>query len=171
MAEPATSARKTDDTAVDIGALLSTSRIALGLEATSKKRLLELVTELLIADAPELNKQLVLQLLNERERLGSTGIGHGVALPHARVEGLATPVGAFAALAAPVSFDAVDSAPVHLVFALLVPAEATAAHLRILARLAQLFSNAATREELVSCRDPDRALALLSSLTANPRPA
>lgn len=162
MGEPASSAQQPDRSGVDLGELLTGSRVAIGLDATSKKRLLEQITDLLISDEPELNKQLVLQLLNDRERLGSTGIGHGVALPHARMEGLAAPVAAFASLANPVPFDAADQEPVNLVFALLVPAEATSTHLRVLARLAELFSKAPVRDHLRACTEPGQALAVLT---------
>jgi len=171
MGEPASSNRRSAAADVDVGELLTVRRITVGLEATSKKRLLEQVTDLLIADEPELDKQVVLQVLNDRERLGSTGIGHGVALPHARLEGLAAPLGAFALLAAPVPFDAVDHEPVELVFALLVPNEATSEHLRILARLAELFSNPAVREHLRGCREPADALAVLRGRPGQTPPA
>ena len=119
-------------------------------DLVSRKRLLELLTELLTNGQDDVNPRTVFQTLVDRERLGSTGIGHGVALPHGRVEGLERPLGAIAVLDEPLDYDALDGEPVRLAFGLLVPAQATEEHLRILARLAQLFSNSSLRQELLS---------------------
>jgi PTS system nitrogen regulatory IIA component len=138
------------DQSADPGSVLSVSRIAVGMPASSKKRLLENMADLLVRDGdPEMENK-VLQVLIERERLGSTGIGKGVALPHGRMEGLDRAVGAFATLENPIDFDAIDHEPVGLVFALLVPAEATQTHLRLLARLAGMFNDPRLREKLRS---------------------
>ncbi len=133
--------------------ILSTARVTAGLRASSKKKLLERMTDLLLEGTSGLNENIVLQILIERERLGSTAIGKRVALPHGRVPELDHAVGAFATLEPPMDFDAADGEPVKMVFALLVPAEATEAHLRILARLAALFSNDAVRESLADTMD------------------
>ena len=90
-----------------------------------------------------------------REKLGSTGLGQGVAIPHGRIKGLKEALGAFVRLAQPVPFDAPDGGPVTLVFVLLVPEKATEKHLQILSELAQMFSDKALREAM--SRAPDAA--------------
>lgn len=146
--------------------LLTPARVAWHLEVASKKRLLEAMAELLAADSG-LPAKSIFQILTERERLGSTAIGEGVALPHGRLAELEQPLGACASLAAPVDFDAPDGRPVDLVFALLVPEAATQAHLDILARLARCFHDDTWREALR--RAPDTA-GLLERLRQAPVP-
>jgi PTS system nitrogen regulatory IIA component len=97
----------------------------------------------------------VFDSLFARERLGSTGLGQGVAIPHGRIKGLKEAIGAFVRLAQPVPFDAPDGGPVSLVFVLLVPEKATEKHLQILSELAQMFSDKALREAM--SRAPDAA--------------
>ena len=121
--------------------------------ATSKKRLLEKISALLHEDEPELDETAAFQSLIERERLGSTGIGDGVALPHGRLKGLTKAVGAFAILEQEMDYDAVDKKPVKMVFALLVPENADEEHLRILAQLAGIFSKQEMREKLLRARN------------------
>lgn len=145
--------------------LITPSRITLSLEASSKKRLLEKLSGLLHANEPALDEHGAFQALIERERLGSTGIGEGVALPHGRLKGLKKAVGAFAVLANDMDYDAVDRQPVRLVFALLVPQEATAEHLKILAELAGVFRNKQVRQELLKARTPDELYACLTRST------
>jgi len=105
----------------------------------------------------------VFESLFARERLGSTGLGQGVAIPHGRIKGLKDALGAFVRLAQPVPFDAPDGKPVSLVFALLVPEQATEKHLEILSELAQMFSDRALREALAGAAD---AAALHQIITA-----
>lgn len=121
--------------------------------ATSKKRLLEKISALLHEDEPELDETAAFQSLIERERLGSTGIGDGVALPHGRLKGLTKAVGAFATLEQEMDYDAVDKKPVKMVFALLVPENADEEHLKILAQLASIFSKQEMREKLLRARN------------------
>ena len=102
--------------------------------------------------------------LLEREQLGSTGVGDGVALPHGKIEGLGKIVGVLARLEAPVSFDALDDQPVDLVFMLLAPANATAAHLKALAKVSRLLRDEDAREAL---RGADSAEALFAIATAD----
>jgi len=141
--------------------ILEPARVATGLVVSSKKRLLEEITSLLVTDTP-LDPKKVFQVLTERERLGSTGIGEGVALPHARMDGLDHPVGAFASLNEPIDYDAQDGKPVNLVFGLLVPAEAQQEHLNILASLARLFSDGALRAQLASSKDSGEIFSCLT---------
>ena len=133
---------------VDLAKVIPVERVTVHQSASSKKRLLEQMAKLLAGPGDVLNCNAVAQTLIERERLGSTGIGHGVALPHGRVTGLDAPLGAFATLDSAVDFDAIDGQPVDLVFGLLVPSEATDEHLRILARLAAMFNDAGLRDAL-----------------------
>ncbi|MCS4504742.1 Nitrogen regulatory protein [wastewater metagenome] len=133
---------------MNIAALLSPERVRYGAHATSKKRSLELLSELLNEDATGPDTRSIFESLIGRERLGSTGLGRGVALPHARLPGLDAPVAAVLNLDTGVDFDAVDRQPVDLLFALLVPEESTDEHLRILATLAEMFSDTAFCEHL-----------------------
>ncbi len=105
----------------------------------------------------------IVETLLEREQLGSTGVGDGVALPHGKMEGLNKIVGVLARLETPVSFDAVDDQPVDLVFMLLAPANATAAHLKALAKVSRLLRDGDARSAL---RGADTAEALYAIATA-----
>lgn len=147
--------------------LLSQRRVLLGMPVSSKKRLLEKLAELLGHDGTGLTAQQAFHALIERERLGSTGIGEGVALPHGRVKGLDRPVGAFCTLERAMDFDAIDHKPVTMVFALLVPERANEEHLRILSELAALFSNKSWRQSLLAARSSEE---LYSRLTRDASP-
>ncbi|WP_440996857.1 PTS IIA-like nitrogen regulatory protein PtsN [Arhodomonas sp. SL1] len=133
---------------MNIAALLSPERVRFGAHATSKKRSLELLAELLDQDPEKPGSRSIFESLIGRERLGSTGLGRGVALPHARIAGLEAPVAAVLNLDSGVDFDAIDRQPVDLLFALLVPEHSTDEHLRILATLAEMFSDSAFCEQL-----------------------
>ena len=136
-----------------IAKLLPPSNIVLDLDVTSKKRLFEQVG-LLFENNQGVGRSLVFESLFARERLGSTGLGQGVAIPHGRIKGLKEPVGAFVRLATAVAFDAPDGKPVNLIFVLLVPEHATEQHLQILSELAQLFSDRGLRDRLATDKDP-----------------
>jgi PTS system nitrogen regulatory IIA component len=140
---------------------IAPERIAKGLEIASKKRLLEALAELLAADAPGLSPELVFERLLERERLGSTGLGHGVALPHARMQDLDEAIGAFIQLREGVDFDAVDDQPVDLAFAMLVPESASEVHLQLLSQLAAMFDDSGLRSQLRRARDRETVLRLI----------
>jgi PTS system nitrogen regulatory IIA component len=129
---------------------------------SSKKRLLETLAELLVGELPELSRESVFDRLLERERLGSTGLGHGVALPHARVAEVTDAIGAFVQMREPVPFDAIDDQPVDLAFALLVPETANEMHLQLLADLAALFNQDQLRQKLRDAEGPDALLTLLT---------
>lgn len=129
--------------------LLDPGRIETDLEATSKKSLLDQIAELVHADRLDLDTREVFQTLLRREQLGSTAIGHGVALPHGRMAGLERPVGTFVRLREPADFDAVDGQPVQLVLALLVPDEDNQQHLQVLARLARMLDDSDFRQRLL----------------------
>ena len=133
-------------------------RISCGNSAASKKRVLQSLGELLAQSAPELSPDDTFDKLLERERLGSTGLGHGIALPHARVTGIDEAYGAFVQLGASVDFDAIDNQPVDLIFGLLVPESATKEHLQLLAHLASMFSNAEFCEKLRQSTQPEEIM-------------
>ncbi len=135
-----------------IQSLLSRQRVSIGLPVANKESLFTKVGALLHEGAGEVDTDLAAAALVAREQLGSTGIGGGVALPHGRVKGLTAAIGAFCTLQSTLDFDAIDQKPVNMVFALLVPEEASDEHLKILAELAGLFSNKAWRERLLAAR-------------------
>lgn len=146
-----------------IGALLAPRRIACGVHVKSKKGALDLLSELLAADHPGLSHEQVFESLNGRERLGSTGFGRGIGLPHGRLADLDEPVGVFLSLDEAIDYDAMDGKPVDLLFALLVPESATEEHLQIFAALSGLFSDEAICAQLRACdtAHPEDILALL----------
>lgn len=133
---------------MDITDLISPERIQCDSTVTSKKRALEVLSEMIAASNTALSAHELLNKLTARERLGSTGLGHGVALPHARVEGSQQALGALLKLDTGVDFDAFDKRPVDLLFALVVPEHFTDEHLKILAELAEMFSNETLCERL-----------------------
>jgi PTS system nitrogen regulatory IIA component len=116
-------------------------RIGCNVEAASKKRVLEQLGQRLAEAVPDLNQDMVFDALLERERLGSTGLGKGIALPHARMPQITQALAAFVQLPEGIDFDAIDNQPVDLAFAMLVPEEATDEHLQLLAKLAQMFDD------------------------------
>lgn len=128
--------------------LISADRVACCQQTTSKKRALEQISQLLARDVPDFTAEEIFDSLIGRERLGSTGLGHGVAIPHGRLSGLGEPIGAFVRLETAIDYDAIDRQPVDLLFALLVPEEATDAHLQLLAQLARMFSDATFSQRL-----------------------
>jgi PTS system nitrogen regulatory IIA component len=114
-------------------------RIGCDVDAASKKRVLEQLGQRLAESVPKLTQDLVFDALLERERLGSTGLGKGIALPHARMSQVTHAIGAFIKLPQGIDFDAIDGEPVDLAFAMLVPEEATDEHLQLLSTLAHMF--------------------------------
>lgn len=142
--------------------IINPSCISLGNEASSKKRALEEAARLLGGSLSSPDAEQIFERLLDRERLGSTGLANGVALPHARVPGLTAAHGAFLRLAQAVDFDALDGKPVDLVFALLVPEEATDEHLQLLAALARRFADSALCDQLRQSQDPAQVAQLLS---------
>ncbi|HTS52414.1 MAG TPA: PTS sugar transporter subunit IIA [Burkholderiales bacterium] len=143
-----------------ISSLLDPSHVALDVEATNKRELFERVAALL-EGASGLSRSQVVGSLLARERLGSTGLGQGIAIPHGRVKGLRDAVGAFVRVRTPIAFDAPDSQPVNLAFVLLVPERATDLHLQILSELAQMFSDRELRRLLAVAPDAPSAQRLI----------
>lgn len=146
---------------MQINDLIHPTRIACKQASTSKKRSLELLSHMLAEATPEMTEGEIFDSLIGRERLGSTGLGKGVALPHGRIPGLARPIGALLTLDAGIDFDAIDRQPVDILFALLVPEESTDEHLQILARLAGLFSQPGLCQQIRASQDGDNCYNLL----------
>jgi PTS system nitrogen regulatory IIA component len=141
--------------------LLPVANVILGLDVTSKKRVFEHVG-LLFENALGIGRSQVFDALLARERLGSTGLGHGIAIPHGRIKGLREAAGAFVRTSAPIPFEAPDGNPVQLVFVLLVPEKATDLHLQILSELAQMFSDKEMRAQLAALPDARDVQRLIS---------
>ncbi len=131
-----------------ISQILSTDRICCDTEAASKKAALETLAGLIAKDSVKLTQTEVFESLLARERLGSTGLGHGVALPHGRIDHDKETLGAFIQLRTAIDYDAIDKQPVDILFALLVPQESTDEHLQILSQLAEKFSDANLLDQL-----------------------
>jgi PTS system nitrogen regulatory IIA component len=133
---------------MEIQTLISPKRTLCGVEGGSKKRALELLANTIAEDVPGIEAEDLFRRLIARERLGSTGIGHGIAIPHCRVENCTGTIGALITLAEAVDFDAIDSQPVDILFAMLVPVDAHDEHLHNLAALAGALSSAEFRDKL-----------------------
>ncbi len=134
---------------MEISQLLSAERVVCNVTVSSKKRALEAVSNLLAeSSGAGLSEIDIFDGLIAREKLGSTGLGHGVAIPHGRFKDVAEAVAVFIKFEQGVDFDAIDGLPVDLMFALMVPQESTEEHLQLLASLAEMFSNASVRERL-----------------------
>lgn len=138
---------------MQISDILDPSMVFWGHEGVSKKRLLQTAAAKFSEQMPGLQEQDISDGLVARERLGSTGIGSGVAIPHCRMPGCDRAMGALFQLSTAIGFDAPDGRPVKLVFALLVPEEATDEHLQILGALAEAFSESDYRIALIEARD------------------
>ena len=132
-----------------LASILPASQVLVGVDATSKKRAFE-EAGLLFENLHGLSRALITDSLFARERLGSTGLGHGVAIPHGRIKGLKAPMAAVLQLAQPIGFDAPDEQPVGLLIFLLVPEAATQKHLEILSEIAELLSDGNLRERVKS---------------------
>lgn len=136
-----------------LAAILPADNVLVNVEATSKKRVFE-HAGLLFENQHSIARSTVTDNLFARERLGSTGLGHGVAVPHGRVKGLKNPLAAVLRVQNPIPFDAPDDEPVSLLIFLLVPEAATQRHLEILSEIAELLSDRDLREKLKHEADP-----------------
>ena len=142
--------------------ILPPTQVLVSVETTSKKRAFE-EAGLLFENQHGLNRALITDSLFARERLGSTGLGHGVAIPHGRIKGLKAPMAAVFQLQTPIGFDAPDEQPVGLLIFLLVPEAATQKHLEILSEIAELLSDSALREQLKASTDAAALHQLIAS--------
>ena len=133
---------------MQLSELLTIDRVACDLSAQSKKRAVEKLSELISRGDAKVTGNEVFDSLLARERLGGTGIGHGVAIPHGRLKNTQMTIGAFIKLQQAVDFDAIDNQPVDLMFALLVPENSTQEHLQVLSSIASMFNYEQTRQKL-----------------------
>ncbi len=149
-----------------ISKILSPDNVLLDTESSSKKRVFERAG-LLFENSQQIARSVVFDSLFAREKLGSTGLGEGVAIPHGRIAKLRDATAAFIRTSHPIPFDAPDGAPVEMIFVLLVPDRATELHLQILGELAQMFSDPAFREQLNACTDAASIHALFVNWEVN----
>lgn len=147
---------------MQISEIIATDRIKNHLDIHSKKRALEELSELLTAGQTQLSSGAVFDSLISRERLGATGVGHGIAIPHGRIKGCEKITGAFIKLNEGVDFNTVDNLPVDTLFALIVPEESTDEHLQVLALLASMFNEKSFREKLQHTKTDEDIFKLLS---------
>ena len=152
---------------MNIGELLDRSAISLRVSGANKKKVLAVIAEIAARNF-HLDASDVLEALSEREAAGSTGVGYGVAVPHARLDGLHRMRGVFVRLEQPVEFESVDDQPVDLLFALFAPKNAGAEHLRALARVSRIMRQSDLREHLRKARTADALHALLVQDAARP---
>lgn len=132
--------------------ILTPGRSLVNVPGGSKKRVLEQIANLISREIPDLAMQDVFDSLVAREKLGSTGFGNGIAIPHCRLKNCESPISALLHLDAPVDFDAIDGAPVDLLFVLLVPQAATDAHLELLRQIAGMLDHKDVRDKLRSAK-------------------
>jgi len=145
-----------------LASILPAAQVLVHVDATSKKRAFE-EAGLLFENLHGLSRSLVTDSLFSRERLGSTGLGHGVAIPHGRIKGLKAPMAAVLQLASPIGFDAPDEQAVSLLIFLLVPEAATQKHLEILSEIAEMLSDTNLREKLATSADAADLHGLIAS--------
>ena len=145
---------------MEISDLITPDSIFSKLPATSKTQALQELAKR-ASDISELNERVIFDALIERERLGTTGVGNGIAIPHGKLAGLDRLHGLFARLDKPIEFDSIDEQPVDLIFLLLAPECAGADHLKALARVSRLLRDRSTCEKLRGSEDPDALYALL----------
>ncbi len=145
-----------------LASILSPAQVLVQVDASSKKRAFE-EAGLLFETLHGLSRALVTDSLFSRERLGSTGLGHGVAIPHGRIKGLKAPMAAVLQLAQPIGFDAPDEQAVSLLIFLLVPEAATQKHLEILSEIAELLSDVNLREKMIHSVDAAELHGLISN--------
>lgn len=137
----------------NLAKILLPANVVLGLEVSSKKRAFE-QAGLIFENNCGIARSVVSENLFARERLGSTGLGHGVAVPHGRIKDLKTPLAAFVRLAEPIPFESPDGQPVSLLIFLLMPANVTQQHLETLSEIAEMFSDDTFRTALATDPDP-----------------
>ncbi|GEN27580.1 PTS IIA-like nitrogen-regulatory protein PtsN [Halovibrio variabilis] len=143
--------------------ILPPERVLFDVPGGSKKRVLEFYSTFIAQNIPSLDSQEVFSRLIGRERLGSTGIGNGVAIPHARSPHCAAPIAGFLKLSEAIDFDAIDGEPVDLVFVLLVPEEADDTHLSLLGQVATIMNDAGTRQQLRKASSQRELLELITA--------
>ncbi len=145
---------------MSITSLLAVDRVFTDADISSKKRLLEFIAEKAAVDIP-ISQDTIFNKLLERERLGSTGLGQGFAVPHARLDSLEETRASFVKLDTPINYDAMDHKPVDLIFVLLIPEVCTEEHLQILANLARIFSQPEIPDKIRDCQSAHDIIQLI----------
>lgn len=151
---------------MEVADILGPDAVRASLKVQSKKRLFQEIAQI-VADTYDLNEQKILDALLERENLGPTGVGHGVAIPHARIPDIKSVVGVFIRLDQAVDFESVDRKPVDLVFVLLAPNSAGAEHLKALARVSRTLRDETLCSKLRSTDDVSALYAILTESSAS----
>ncbi len=141
--------------------LLKAERVICRADISSKKRALQTLAEVLAKSDPELKSRKVFDKFCDRERLGSTALGHGIAIPHCRMEGLKEPLATLITLAEPIDFDAPDNQPLDLLIGLMVPSDACDTHLQLLADIAKRFSEKGMCEAVRQANSAEEVMDLL----------
>ena len=147
---------------MQISEILSAERILCNIETSSKKSALEVLARLIAGTNPSLTYAEIFSCLFAREKLGSTSLGGGVAIPHCRFTDSTKTIGAFIQLREAIDYDAIDQQPVDLIFALLVPEDSTNEHLQILATLAELFGDNSLLARLRVESEPEEIFKILT---------
>ena len=151
---------------MEITDLITPESVVPNLKVTSKKHALQEISKRM-AESYDLTEREIVEILLEREKLGSTGVGNGIAIPHGKLKNLDCLCGYFARLERPVEFDAVDERPVDLIFLLLAPEEAGADHLKALARVSRLMRDKAVCKKLRGSNTSEALYALLTDQTSS----
>ena len=152
-----------NESSITIDSILLPGLTQTGFPGSSKKKVLEHVAETIAHKVPDLSEHSLFENLVARERLGSTGIGQGIAIPHSRMSECTQVIGALFALKEQVAFDAIDNLPVDLLFVLIVPKEASSEHLELLSQIAERFNDTEFCNQL---RDAENDSALYSLMTS-----
>ena len=148
---------------MNIVELVTPDLVALNVEVASKKKALEYLSELLTRSRPDVAAAEIFDCLFGRERLGSTGVGKGIAIPHCRLAGNQDTMVALMRLQQGIDYDSIDGQPVNLLFAMVVPEDAGEAHLKALAQLAKMFSNEAVLKQLHAATDASQICQILGT--------
>ena len=151
---------------MEITDILKPDCVMANLKASSKKQALQELAQR-AADMTGAQERAIFDVLLERERLGTTGVGNGIAIPHGKIQGIDKLFGLFARLEKPVDFDAIDEQPVDLLFLLLAPESAGADHLKALARVSRLLRNRTICDKLRGSTDADALYALITESNAS----
>jgi PTS system nitrogen regulatory IIA component len=147
---------------MQLSEIINVNRIKKDVDVLSKKRALEELSNLITQDQTQLNTNEIFDSLISRERLGSTGVGYGVAIPHGRIKNCKQITGALIQLNQGIDFDAMDNQPVDILFALIVPEESTDEHLQVLALLASMFNDGNFRQKLRQSQNEDETYQLIT---------
>lgn len=152
---------------IQLKEILTPAQTLVDVKVASKKRVLEVIAKTVAASCASLEEQAVFEQLTDRERLGTTGFGNGVAIPHCRMAGCVEPIVVVLKLAAPIDFDAVDEQLVDILIGLVVPQEATDDHLQLLKQIAELLSNAEMCKQIRAVTDDEQLYQLITNGVAN----